>query len=42
MYHDFMLGLARDVFSMFILLILLRKSPESLMCELLIVLKRRG
>ena len=40
MYHDFILRLAKDYFSLFILLILLSKSPEFLYCELLIVLER--
>ena len=39
MHNDFMLRLARNLFSMFILLILLSKSREFLMYELLIVQK---
>ena len=35
MYYDFMSGLARDLFSMFMCGILLSKSPEYLICELL-------
>ena len=39
-YNDFMFILAQDLFSVFILFILLRKSLEFLMCQSLIMCKR--